>query len=109
MTDTSALENLKYAHAIDVSLDLSSQEVHELWAEIETRDKRVAELEAAQRWIPVSERLPEENVTVLVVTKRNRNPVVAWMRLGFWRSRGVDFALSVTHWMPLPQPPEVQE
>ena len=46
MTDTSALENLKYAHAIDVSLDLSSQAVHELWEEIETRDKRVAELEA---------------------------------------------------------------
>lgn len=46
MTDTSALENLKYAHAIDVPLDLSSQDVHELWGEIETRDKRVAELEA---------------------------------------------------------------
>lgn len=61
------------------------------------------------RWIPVSERLPEENVTVLVVTKRNRKPVVAWMRLGLWCSRGVDFALSVTHWMPLPNPPEVQQ
>lgn len=46
MTDTSALENLKYAHAIDVPLDLSSQEVHELWADIEARDKRIAELEA---------------------------------------------------------------
>jgi hypothetical protein len=46
MTESKALENLKYAHACDVALDLSSQDVHELWAEIETRDKRVAELEA---------------------------------------------------------------
>lgn len=47
VSETTALENLKYAHAIDVSLDLSSQDVHELWEEIEARDKR--------RWIPVQD------------------------------------------------------
>jgi len=47
MTDESTvLNNLRTAHYGDWGLDLSSQEVHELWAEIETRDKRVAELEA---------------------------------------------------------------
>ena len=46
MNDTSALENLKYAHACDFALGLSSQEVHELWAEIDAQSKRIAELEA---------------------------------------------------------------
>ena len=32
---------------------------------IELLNARIAELEGAQRWIPVSERLPEEEVTVL--------------------------------------------
>lgn len=46
MTDTSALENLKYAHACDVALDITSQEVHELWADIEAMKKRLAYLES---------------------------------------------------------------
>ena len=60
MTDTSALENLKYAHAIDVPLDLSSQEVHELWAEIETMKKRLAYLEAERivEWV-FEDQLPD--------------------------------------------------
>lgn len=51
MTDTSALENLKYAHACDVALDLSSQDVHELWADIEARGRHIAELkESDKHW-----------------------------------------------------------
>ena len=44
VSETTALENLKYAHAYDVALDLPSQDVHELWAEVEARDKCIAEL-----------------------------------------------------------------
>lgn len=46
MTDQTVLTNLRTAHYGDWGLDLTSQEVHELWADIEARDKRVAELEA---------------------------------------------------------------
>ena len=33
---------------------------------LEAAEKRIAELEAAQRWIPVSERLPEPEMNVLI-------------------------------------------
>ena len=72
----------------------------------------IAELEAAQRWIPVSERLPKENAPVLVLT------VLGGMFVDFIHGKSVvtgnpDFyeldVEDVTHWMPLPEPPEVQE
>ena len=69
------------------------------------------------RWIPVSERLPEEFTPVLTFSKDNDKPVTAILAAGFWWSNvddagfwwsNVDWALDVTHWMPLPQPPEVK-
>jgi hypothetical protein len=69
---------------------------------------RIAELEAAQRWIPVSERLPfGEKVLVLW---KDRTIHLDWTFLDgggyYWWNSGQS---NVTHWMPLPQPPEVQE
>lgn len=47
MTDESTvLNNLRTAHIGDWGLDLSSQEVHELWAEIWIMKKRLAYLES---------------------------------------------------------------
>ena len=68
----------------------------------------IAELEAERRWIPVSERLPEANTPVLTISKDNNEPVTAWLEDDFWWS-SVDWSLSVTHWMPIPKLPEVQE
>ena len=76
---------------------------------------RIAELEEAQRWIPVSERLPEEFTPVLTFSKDNDKPVTAILAAGFWWSNvddagcwwsNVDWTLNVTHWMSLPEPPE---
>ena len=73
---------------------------------------RIAELEADRRWIPVSERLPKENAPVLVLT------VLGGMFVDFIHGKSVvtgnpDFyeldIEDVTHWMPLPKLPEVQE
>jgi hypothetical protein len=65
----------------------------------------VERLKEAQRWIPVEERLPEANTAVLT---RWRDGVfsVEWrFPSGEWTTGS-----TVTHWMPLPQPPkEVQE
>mgnify|MGYP001178342202 FL=1 len=65
---------------------------------------RIAELEAKQRWIPVSERLPEEFTLVLTIGKDNL-PVAAVVDRGHWYS-SFEYSLNVTHWMPLPEPPE---
>ena len=69
---------------------------------------RIAELEAQQRWIPVSERLPEGR-TVLVFKKEGSISIDTTYIDGgnyFWWKSGQS---KVTHWMPIPQPPEVQE
>lgn len=59
------------------------------------------------QWISVEDRLPEEDSVVLVfdglyVWIAYRNHV-----LGTWNVEG-DSVRAVTHWMPLPEPPEVQ-
>ena len=72
---------------------------------------RIAELEAAQRWIPVSERLPEAYTRVLACSEsgymevdyRFAEPIVD---VGIAEFYSLD---NVTHWIPLPARPEVQE
>ena len=65
---------------------------------------RIAELEAKQRWIPVSKRLPEEFTPVLTIGK-DELPITAVVDGGHWYS-SFEYSLNVTHWMPLPEPPE---
>lgn len=69
--------------------------------------KRIAELEAGQRWIPVSERLPEENQQILSTDGKE-------FYLDYYaRWEGKDnppcfcdgLSWAVTHWMPLPEYP----
>ena len=74
----------------------------------------IAELEAAQRWIPVSERLPEIGVRVLFYNNFIKNIHKGWYSGDEWVSEiGVfyngDKLKRITHWMPLPKFPEVQE
>jgi Lar family restriction alleviation protein len=82
---------------------------------------RIAELEAEQRWIPVSERLPEFNKVVAVIDMSDKDShlcnvyetailveVRGDTRFGFIGHSGWDSS-DVTHWMPLPKLPEVQE
>ena len=74
------------------------------------------------KWIPVSERLPEPinqtsgtdiKNTYLVARYENCNPkgyFYGYQLARYWKSgwSGIDgsYSLSVTHWMPLPKPPE---
>lgn len=80
----------------------------------ETLQLRIAELEAAQRWIPVSEGLPEIGVRVLFYNNFIKNIHKGWYSGDEWTSDiGIfyngDKLKRITHWMPLPNPPEVQE
>ena len=79
-------------------------------------DARIAELEAAQRWIPVSERLPEDGETVFVIIHdgferfENGNEVARLTYLGngnWWSWESERYV--VTHWMPLPSAPESED
>ena len=80
------------------------------WQESPLRT-RIAELEAAQRWIPVSERLPKPYTRVLACIESGymevdymySEPIV---HVGLADFNSLD---NVTHWMPLPELPEVQE
>ena len=61
--------------------------------------ERIAELEAAVRWIPVAERLPDDNDKVCAWDSHAEEPVTS-------SGAGVRIVRYYTHWRPMPQPPE---
>ena len=67
------------------------------------------EYELARRWIPVEERLPEDGVRVLAWDSREEYFRVAYID-SIWHMVGFDddTPICVSHWMPLPEPPEVK-
>ena len=66
-----------------------------------------------RRWIPVEERLPELETAVLVLDRR-RNQMVRTLRKlvsdkePVFRPDGLAPGKHITHWMPLPEPSEVE-
>ncbi|NLI08141.1 MAG: DUF551 domain-containing protein [Thermotogaceae bacterium] len=70
--------------------------------------QRIAELEEAQRWIPVSERLPEEDTdgnTLMAICRHSGE----WVRAPFGIEFSDEFIRHYSHWMNAPKLPEVQE
>ena len=68
----------------------------------------------ASRWIPVSERLPEDN-RVVIACNRSRCPAgvnfvfPSWFKDGKFHYQAemiYECEVPVTHWQPLPTPPE---
>lgn len=71
--------------------------------------KELLELRERTRWIPVLEKSPLFNIECLVYTSEGYQYVAALL-VGGWWTEGVDeFLENVTHWMPLPEKPEVKE
>jgi hypothetical protein len=69
-------------------------------------DHLIANGVTIQKWIPVTERLPEEDVRVLVWVGANscNFPVIDTDRIH--NGRWVRWDEYITHWMPLPEPPK---
>ena len=60
------------------------------------------------KWIPVSERLPEKYETVLTYDGYSVEPGVFYGNSYFYELDNEAYPLfGITHWMPLPDPPEV--
>ncbi len=89
---------------------VNAEQAGALAAELKARQYRLV------RWIPVEERLPDERVKVLTC---GDDPVEGPFTLigmrepasifgpAHWHLRGFAEFGPVTHWMPLPEPPEV--
>ena len=70
--------------------------------------KLMEDAPAVREWIPVSERLPKYNTFVIVFAEGIVGEAVL-DDANYWYWAGTDEDASeiyVTHWMPLPEPPE---
>lgn len=67
----------------------------------------VPPVQPEQRWVPCSERLPEDDTPVLVyLFEHNKSPYIAWLSDGRWYTE--DFEVERENepvaWVPLPEP-----
>ena len=83
------------------------------WALNETLDQAadaIEELTAQTRWIPVTERLPVNTKSVLIVHRGGVS--TGWYNGRYWE-RGASTnhrpIQTITHWRPLPEPPKEGE
>ena len=73
----------------------------------------IRDLRERTRWIPVSERLPEYGKAVLIMTTtsvlprigRHSPTIPQWATTDLLYYHDISYS-EVTHWMPLPEPPE---
>lgn len=71
---------------------------------VDTARAELRALREAHRWIPVSERLPERSSDCIVFCKDGSTNIGAFYD-DFVEYGGTP--LKATHWMPLPEPPEI--
>lgn len=86
-------------------IEAQAKEIEKLWGQV-------------PHWIPVEERLPENGVPVLINYiasndgKYHPDGTAVWTDYGcFWWEGSLEdcdteVAVPITHWMPLPEPPE---
>lgn len=88
----------------------SKAELYEKLKRYEDVEER-GEIGRVPRWIPVTERLPENTEDVLVFRPKMKIEIGISCRINDeWLRYGKDLHGNdvITHWMPLPEPPEVE-
>lgn len=85
--------------------------IERLDAIAQTYVETVHEIEDKRKWIPVTERLPKENGFYLCLYKHKAPGGVAMdegLSILQWINNkwGINDIYLVTHWMPIPEPPE---
>ena len=92
--------------------DKARQETSDYIAELEEEIDQLTSHSNIERqddkWIPVSERLPEDLQSIIVFTKDRKTYIIRFLEL-YGREGFGSLSDIVTHWMPLPEPPEVKE
>lgn len=99
-----------------VTKELRERLYSALWKLMEYEDtgltpEEVEQLKESRRWIPVEERLPEEDDRVILCTKHGTVKEGQYterygyaMRKGFFTENCFEEICDVTAWMPLPEP-----
>ena len=79
---------------------------------LDALDMAISALREQPRWIPVTERLPEVGTTVLTLDKfghiHDRYMYRHQDGTALFTAEYLVTSKDVTHWMPLPEPPEVE-
>jgi len=86
--------------------DALTARIAELEAEIAKLKAENAKLETERRWIPLNERQPEVGSNVVLVNANKGKEYYA-LQVSEWMVDELD--MFHTHWMRLPEPPEVGE
>ena len=82
----------------------AATEIERQTARAEAAERERDALRDRLRWIPVEERLPEDNEWVLAADRCWRgHPYTAWL---YHHALCDLFVYEFSHWMPLPEPPE---
>lgn len=90
---------------------------NKLWKEYEERKAKgfpcvdFVDANIVPKWIPVTERLPQEEKEYWCFCRGGAWKQLSWMDRYFWNGEKFEFPWGgehdeVTHWMPLPTPPK---